>query len=1109
MATESKFFFTGNSEQFTKALAQVKKSMQQVAKQTVALQAGLKLLSSAINAAAKALTTVLGAALKGIVSLVKSALNTVKKLVTGAFTFIKTALSTLLSWIKKALGKIFDWVVGTVRGLLSQLTSFTSSAVNIAKKAVQKILESIQAYADKEYNEIQLKVSLGDSYDTVMKDFKQLLKYTSGDKNDLLTVYSTFAELGKSPADVIKYAKATVYLSNATGRSLSQITRLLLGQEAVSKDLEKTLARIGVSLSDDEQSVKTIDSIISTLDDEMNALAQGSLSQIFTNIKNDVIAIKEKVGEIFSGPVTYIAKRIEALLDKIAGSDKIQGLADKINEAFDKIKPYLDGVFEFIEKVIQDPVGFLNALWSDIQSIWENISNKWQNILNIAGVILGEAIRTLVDSIKSIDWTNVTSVFGQLANALSNFSISVALGAGWVEEQDIVEDSLVKTLMNAWNRVHPDFALSSDDKWYKNLITLLSAAWDLVIKPLWENTIKPEVFDKIVAWWNENWPDIKKTLVGFFTYLADLVGTLIYNLVVDSPIIDLLNKIPGVNIGKPSDVNNYQDTIYKGLEKLGLLDEFGLTDAKQITKSWLDLANTTKIAGNAETNFDAIKTLLAIQNKAGTGFGIPGFSTTGGQFEQEFKDALDQLKNLDNVWEVKALPVLEDYFKTTETVVDDVQTSVDEASSAVTEAADKVIEVTKEMELELERRKSQIDSSRPNLMFSGPKVGNSSILDIPGIPHYGTGGLVGTQGPELAVLGEDGTEFVLSHDMLTGSKASSGTWNWSNPVQSAMDKLHLKPEEVTIYDYKSSALKKWSDATQTSTEEANKKSATYELRIILPWYKYLAKGVSAISKGIGSIFKFFATNGAFGTHIGGIVERIQEASQKEGFTVWTAFGEIIKEFLPYLQKGLEVVGGLFDEAFVILGNAVQILGERIGKMLLPILEAFVPFMKTLADIVVALSPVIESVLAPAIRIIAAILQILTGVLDKLMPVFAALGATIQWISDAISWAIAGVINWLASWIPWVSSVEQKAPKSWGEYRDDIMNTYNAQKANEVGLSTASTSVASQTASYNGSSVIHIHNDFSGAYVVGSDGFRELALIIKNTMSDLEYSGQTV
>ena len=303
-----------------------------------------------------------------------------------------------------------------------------------------------------------------------------------------------------------------------------------------------------------------------------------------------------------------------------------------------------------------------------------------------------------------------------------------------------------------------------------------------------------------------------------------------------------------------------------------------------------------------------------------------------------------------------------------------------------------------------------------------------------------------------------------------------------------------------------SALAKWWKDTSLDIAKEEQK---WEIELVVPWYKKLWKGVQTVGSAIGTAFAktgtFLAQNGAFGSHIGNIVNGIKDQQENGTLSIWTALGEIIKEFLPYLQKGLELVGGIFDKAFDILGNAVMKLGEEISTTLLPLLESFIPFMKVLADIVTALAPVVSSVLAPALYVICAILQALTGLLDLLMPAFAGIGAVIQWVSDAISWAIGSFINWLASWIPWIDGVgEVHRPDTIRGYYNSIMGAYNDAKNAGTSASMASAQTASQTVSYSGATHITINNDFAGSYIVGSDGMSELALIMANQLDNMGY-----
>lgn len=1114
MSTQTKFFFNAK-DNTSQAFNNITKSLKKITVATVAFTTAMKALSAVVKGVTSALTKVLSSALKGIVSLVKGALNAIKSLVTACFKFIKSALSTLLSWIKKALGKVFDWVTSTIKNILTGITNMGKSAVNVAKKAIDTIVDGIKAYADKEYNEIQLRVSLGDSFDTVMKSFKNLLRYTTEDKNELLSIFATYAEVGKKPEEIEKFAKATVYLSNATGRSLSQITRLLLGQEAAGSDLERVLHKIGVNISEQETSLTNVEKIIAQMGDEMEAISESSLAQAFANVKNDVITIKEQLGYIFSGPVRYVAQKIDDLLKRLIGTNKITEWADKVDAVFNNIKPTLDKIFEFFGKFIKDPEGFFRALWADISGIFTNIWNNIGTYLELIGQTIGLSVTYIWDYIKSTDFSGFQETMDFLGKALNNFIIGIGKGLNFWDDTEIVEGNLKQTFINAWNNAHPDFELSEDDKWYQTLGKLTNGIledidsrfvnwwngldWDIskkivlneedawyknllnLLQGLWSEWFKPSILDPLVDWWSEHWPNVRDTIITTLQYAGTVLGIALNNAIASSDVIrTVLNILPGVNFGNAQTLAEAQNAIYSSNE--AVFKAKGI-NPEDITSEFLN------------------STYGWVQN------GKNGYIASWAQYlnKNSGYDLSDEIKAINaTILEVKDYPSFDEYINRVSGIWNPVEEAMEETTAAMEETAEVVeeaAEVTEEMLRILNERMQAIEGSRPNMNFPYA-LGTGTFLD--GIPHFSEGGKV--DGPTVALVGEDGPEYIVPTEDVTDNSSNQKKTLWDLISELWSSAPSIMGNVTGLTDW-------WNSTVIPSLEKEDEKVAK---DTTIPWYKKLWDGVKKVATNIGKYFKentlsLIGNSGALGTHMGNILSGIQTDINNKDFSIWTAIGRVLQELLPYLQKGLEVIGHIFDEAFEIFGNAVQILGERIGKVLLPLLEAFIPFMKTLADIVIALSPVLESMIKPAILVIAAVLNILTGVLDKLMPVFAGLASVIQWVSDAITWAIGSAINWLASWIPWISSVNVSKPKRVGDYYNDIMGSYEASKANSVtGISmTSSTGTASQTASYSGSNHIYITNEFGGSYIVGSGGMRELALIIRNTLEDLDYTGQTI
>ena len=1090
------------------------KSFKDFNKQIKTVTKTLKTLQSAFSGALGVITGVLKSALRLAVNLVKKAISAIKSLVSGVLSFVKSALSTLLSWMKSALGKIFDWISVSFKKV-------ATTTINAAKKAVKLIVSTVQAYADKEYNSIQLRVSFGSDFEMVEKGFKDLLKYTTADKNDLWSIIATYAEMGKSAKDALKYARATVYLSNATGKSLDSITRMLLMQEALSRDLDRTLAKVGVHISDAKADMSDIERIIAGMQEEMDALMSDSLNQKFANVKNAWITIKETIGSLFAGPVGDIADRLTKLLEKL-NKTIIDGkpLIDELWEFLQK--NVIDKVFTFLEKFVKNPGEFFIALWQDIQTI---VSNFWHNLGNyfkIAGYVIGKAIGSVIDAIDGMDFKGFEKVFEDLSNLISNFSISVGLGAGWFEAQDVVENSFRKTFINAWNRANEEFKMSADDPWYKNLCTLLDAAWS-GIKDWWDTSeTVTSLKTNLSSWWNTKAVPVLKTT---FEWLGEVIGAAFSNFLLHSAVLRKIMSAIGMPIATTADQQAAYDAYKKFLPQTA--SHGGVFGPADITPEFLN----SKYKGR-------------------------GFTGTWKQYLETVGDVtgdvLDQMRRIaraDEITQEKVVPTFTDLANRIEAALNpvDIVGAVTDANRAFRELdaalgeglpvikADDIkdaVEAGVEEAMAIVLQKTVILPKYSGMSHPG---GNGGIADYFAdefkIKPYSDGGPAGLNGPEIALLGENGPEYVIPNsafrrttggggiNSIEGSFLNKqGIWVADTWLNRMLDDLNIVSTDLSLITQDTSMLANWWKTT-TIPEDIEDIKNTEEEKT--PWYKTLWNGIKKIGAGIASAWK---TSGigetfrdtAFGTHVGNIWSGIQTQAENKTLTIWTAIGEVLKEFLPYLQKGLAVVGSLFDDAFEILGNAVSILGERIGKMLLPILEAFVPLMKEIADILIALSPVIEAVLQPAIIVIAAILRALVPILDLLMPAFAGIGAVIQWVSDAISWAIGSFLNWLGSieilgWRPFagVGGNDVKRPTSIKENYNSIMGTYNEARANvATGVST-SVSASGQTASYSGASHVYITNDFSGAYVVGSDGFRELAKIIKNEFEDAGYSRQNL
>ena len=228
---------------------------------------------------------------------------------------------------------------------------------------------------------------------------------------------------------------------------------------------------------------------------------------------------------------------------------------------------------------------------------------------------------------------------------------------------------------------------------------------------------------------------------------------------------------------------------------------------------------------------------------------------------------------------------------------------------------------------------------------------------------------------------------------------------------------------------------------------------------------------------------------------------------------------LIVTAIKYIVQGFaEIISGPLNE-FVKYGiEPLKEIGRVIASILLPILKDIMPSVKESAEFLIGVFDMIAAVLKPIISFISsfltpilagvvAILQTLKGPLAFVAKGLAAVGETLGWLGDWIRHIVASVVNWMASWIPWIDTMSDpgkpgnlgtRISNSWA----NIDNAFNGQGLGGNVLDT-STATAVQNASYTGAMSVTI-NIFQQAPVVGEGGMMEFAQMIRAQFENLAY-----
>ena len=233
-------------------------------------------------------------------------------------------------------------------------------------------------------------------------------------------------------------------------------------------------------------------------------------------------------------------------------------------------------------------------------------------------------------------------------------------------------------------------------------------------------------------------------------------------------------------------------------------------------------------------------------------------------------------------------------------------------------------------------------------------------------------------------------------------------------------------------------------------------------------------------------------------------------------TMGPMLGAIVTALQYVIQGFAEVMGPVFND-FVKYGiEPLKEIGRVIADILMPIMEDIMPSIKQTADFLIGvfdllgmvIKPIvsfISSFLTPVLSTITAILQILEGPLKLIAKGLIAVGETLGWLGDWIRHIVATVVNWLASWMPWMSGTAD--PGKPGDLGARIQNSWDNVdnaflRSSEEGTSTQA---AIQNAAYSGATSVTI-NIYQEAPIVGTGGMLEFAQMIRDQFETLDYYG---
>ncbi len=222
---------------------------------------------------------------------------------------------------------------------------------------------------------------------------------------------------------------------------------------------------------------------------------------------------------------------------------------------------------------------------------------------------------------------------------------------------------------------------------------------------------------------------------------------------------------------------------------------------------------------------------------------------------------------------------------------------------------------------------------------------------------------------------------------------------------------------------------------------------------------------------------------------------------------------IIEGFVSVMQPAL---GAVFQP----LVDVFTWIGTTLAGLFLPVLDVLAAAFALIGNILTAvLGPVLQS-LAPVFQILAGVLTALSPILILVAKAFTILMSPLQYVADLFSW-LGGWVQYLGSVIATAAynlahPFRQKSyAASPGGFSSDAFSGLADRLAGidsiagqgSIATEAVSTSTAVGNAGYQGATQVTI-NIYQQAPVVGSDGMRAFARMIRGEFEQLDYYGVT-
>ena len=362
-----------------------------------------------------------------------------------------TATNKMSKGLKSGQKSLYQFAQSAqkVGDTLKQAFAITGVVVAI-KKVTSTLTDCFNAFseAERKYKQLAITLGNGDAFKSVSQNIRTLSKYTLSSKDQIESMASELAGLGKSADDVNAISEAAVYLSNVTGKDLNSSMQMLLKTYNGST---KALNQLGIDTSElTKEQLKNgeaVQLIIDKYGELAKSMAEADNKQHIQNTKNNFNDIKQSIGDLISFTITPLIGKIDALSEK---------LRDSIDDFVQKTKVVLGNLPEVLSRLWTAIKGGLSKLFSFegftnfINNIFDYVLKKIKLIGNVVanlGTLIQNVFSEVIKGIGNYAMYWITSVADKMGVDISEVINSIGT---WLVDSPIGKfvDSILSTVIN-------------------------------------------------------------------------------------------------------------------------------------------------------------------------------------------------------------------------------------------------------------------------------------------------------------------------------------------------------------------------------------------------------------------------------------------------------------------------------------------------------------------------------------------------------------------------------------------------------------------------------------------------------------------------------------